>query len=795
MDTSVFTFNNDCFFCSAETLSQQEIGAFIAACTQGTEELRVNIPEKLLKQFEAAGFCTDGVRFKENGVWRYIVHRSAVFDGCQRLEFDPDAEAVYTRTAFSGAGVKEATLHITALGYFEPFMNGERLTEDQLIPPKSDYVQRDLSTASYPIYDTMSHRIYYYTYDLTPRLNPGENVVAAHVGSGWFGDTKNTAEGMRPWGRIFLIFKLILKDAAGNETEICSDASNTKWHRSHVLETALYYGEYHDYRKYIEGWNDAGLDDADWKKPTPAPLPHTFFMQPDFPSDRTCGEITPVLIEKRGDRSVYDLGETASGWPVLVRNDKTEPNGLVTLRYADALTEENGLDFQYTGGLWRAQRDAYVFARHMPCEELHPHFLWHAARYVELTGEAELKTFVKVQTPIQRVSKFKSSSEILNWFFTAYTNTQEANVHGSIPSDCPHRERLGYTGDGQLTCGAVMSVYDARDFYKKWMRDIRDCQDIKNGHVQHTAPFFGGGGGPGGWGGAAVIVPYRYYQFYADKEALRLAYPSMKGYIDYMLTRCEANVVVREEDKGWCLGDWCTPGNKNRIPEAYVNTYFFIKCAEMCAKTAEILDVPADAPFFTAVAETLKKGVCSHFYDESTGSFCGGVEGADAFAVDIGLGDARTLQNLVNKYETLGTLDTGIFGTDILTRVLFREGYGSLAYRLLTNKGEVSFFNMKKHGAMNLWEEWDGVHSRCHPMFGAVTEYFFSDILGIRRFEGRPGYADVIIAPAEIPELENVSGTMGTPWGNITVVIGTDENGRRNVSYLADPRITVHSVD
>ena len=79
-------------------------------------------------------------------------------------------------------------------------------------------------------------------------------------------------------------------------------------------------------------------------------------------------------------------------------------------------------------------------------------------------------------------------------------------------------------------------------------------------------------------------------------------------------------------------------------------------------------------------------------------------------------------------------------------------------------------------------------------MFGAVAEYFFSEILGIRRFEDRPGYKDVIIQPADIPELRHVSGTMGTPWGNITVLIGTDSSGKRNVSYITDPQITVHTI-
>ena len=795
MDTFTYNVAENTFLCNSETVSAAEIASLTAACkANDLKEIRIRIPASKLPLFEMHGFCTDGVHFTEDGRDYFHVHMSTVFDGCKRLEFEEDVDAVYTRTVFRTENMINASLSVTALGFFEPYFNGILLTDNKLIPAKSDYEQRDLSHLSYPIFDTMSHRIYYYTYDVTPYLRQGENVFAAHIGNGWYGDAKNPAENVPQWGEKFLIFKLEFTDTAGKKTVIRSAADNTRWHKSHVVESSLYYGEYHNYRKYINGWNDVGLDATGWKTPVEAPLPHTFFMEPDFPADAVCGEIEPKLIERRGDRKLYDLGETASGYPIIVGDADADLNSVATLRYADVLDENNGLLFHYTGGNIRIQQDTYVFTREIREKELFPHFLWHASRYIEVTGTAAVKKFVKVQTPVKRVSKFKSDDETLNWFFEAYTKTQEANIHGCIPSDCPHRERLGYTGDGQLTCGAVMSIYDARAMYRKWMRDIRDCQDIHNGHIQHTAPFYGGGGGPGGWGGAAVIVPYRYYQFYNDEEILRISYPSMKAYIGYMAAHCTDNIVTREEDKGWCLGDWCTP-DKIQIPEPFVNSYFYVKCAEYCAKTAEILHKEEDAKTFTAIAESVKKAIVRHFFNNETGSFCDGIQGADAFAVDIGIGDYRTLQNVVNKYTRLQTLDTGIFGTDILIRVLFREGFASLAYKLLTNKGEVSFYNMKKAGAMNIWENWNGEHSRCHPMFGAVAEYFFSEILGIRRFEGRPGYKDVIIQPANIPELKHVSGTMGTPWGNITVLIATDNNGNRNVSYLADPQINVHFVE
>ena len=169
------------------------------------------------------------------------------------------------------------------------------------------------------------------------------------------------------------------------------------------------------------------------------------------------------------------------------------------------------------------------------------------------------------------------------------------------------------------------------------------------------------------------------------------------------------------------------------------------------------------------------------------------MQGADAFALDLGLGDERTKRNLINKYAALGEFDTGIFGTDLLIRTLFRLGEGSLAFRLLTNETENSFYNMMLGGENTLWENWDGCDSRCHPMFGAVIEYLFSEIAGIKRFEDRSGYKEIVIRPADIPELKHVKCGFRTPEGNVRVEIAAEGTGARTVRYETDGNITVRT--
>ena len=705
------------------------------------------------------------------------------FTGCEWLTF-PEADANLTRTVFSARDVTQASFAMTALGFYEAYLNGTPLSEDRLFPPMSNYEKRDLTVIHMPTRDEMDYRIYYAEYDVTDLLIEGKNVLAAHIGAGWYGQHKSPNEGMRKWGDNLLVFRLTLTDSVGRVTQICSSPDNTKWKHSFIRESSLYYGEYQDAGLYEADWNRPGYDDGRWLTPEVRPAPEAKLCLADFPRDRVIRTIVPKVIYTFGDRKIYDIGEEAAGYAVVVFPEYARKNEVAETRYADERNEDGSLNFHYCGGTNRMQRDRFVYAE-TDLAEFYPHFTWHAARYIELTGIAEIKEYRVVQTDLPQLSTFHSDNETLNWIFDAYVRTQQANVHGCVPSDCPHRERLGYTGDGQLTCGAVMSVFDARELYRKWARDIRDCQDKVGGHVQHTSPFYGGGGGPGGWGGAACILPWRYYQFYADEEMLAVSYDSMKAYLGYMVRHCEDGLVTSAEKGGWCLGDWCAPHNKNEIPEPFVNTYFLKLCADITAKTAAVLGAAEDIAVYEKLAAQSADALIRHYYDEATGSFCGGVQGADAYALDIGLGDERTLKNLAAKYEALGAQDTGIFGTFLLMKVLFEKGYGPLAFRLLVNETEVPFYNMKKHGATTLWENWDGCDSRCHPMFGAVVELFFSEILGIKRYNDEPGYRKVTVSPADIPELKEVHGVMWTAAGEIAVDITTNADGKKETRVHA----------
>jgi len=453
-------------------------------------EEHIVIPFERLKEYEEKGYSCDGVSFEEGGERLIKIQKNTVFDNADMLVFSKDVSAVLTRSAFFQKNAKKALLRITGLGYFEPYFNGRLLTDDKLMPPKTDYSARDLSRTQFPTFDVLSHRIYYYEYDVSSLLREGKNVIAAHIGAGWYADSKNPAEGMPVWGENALVFSLLLTHDDGKETEICSKPENTLWRMSYIRSTSLYYGEYHDYNFFDKNWAEPEFDDEGWNRARVQKKPVSFFQKADFPADREIRRIIPKEIGRHAGRILYDLGEIAAGYPVIKAGDENSANIRITLRYADKILPDGALDLHYTGGEWRAQTDCFLLNKKCRGISVHAKFLWHASRYIELTGDGSVTEFICVHTDAKQVTEFLSDNNTLNRIFAAYVNTQLANIHGCIPSDCPHRERLGYTGDGQLSCGAAMSVFDMRGIYKKWLRDIRDCQDIESGHVQHTAPYY-----------------------------------------------------------------------------------------------------------------------------------------------------------------------------------------------------------------------------------------------------------------------------------------------------------------
>lgn len=680
-----------------------------------------------------------------------MTHRE-MFGGARWLTPPGSPDAALFRKTFTVTEPQDAKITICGLGYFILFLNGRRIGTDEFVPPVSDYHARPDLVLEYPLNDRQQHRIYCMQYDVSNELKEGENVLAVMVGGGFYHQTRRLAEGNMSFGSIKLCFRI-----ETTSEEILSDG-DVLCSAGFFKSANLFHGETQDFTDFDRAWNTASADLSDWVKPLFSAPPETEYFIADCPTDKIHEKLVPERIYDFGTYSVYRINRNITGYPVIQCDKRGET---VELECAENFNEDGTLNNRSVGFGHQRQRATFITDGQAL---YHPYFTWFGFRYFSLTNNAKPVEVRVIHADVPVTSEFKCSDPLINWYYKTFLNTQQCNMHGSIPSDCPHRERLGYTGDGQLTCDAVLTQFDASAFYRKWIADIEDCQDPETGHVQHTAPFGGGGGGPAGWGGAIIVVPYTYYRHTGDLALLKRLYPKMQSFVRYMESRCENGLVVREEKDGWCLGEWCTP-DCVQIPEPFVNTTMYISQLRMLAFCAKQLQESEDA--YSALIEKHKEAVQSVY--EQNGSYCAGVQGADAFALDCGLGDRRTLENLVQKYTALGEFDTGIFGTPILLRTLFENGFEDLAIDLLTSEKDGSFFAMQRADATTLWENWNGEASHNHPMFGASTVFLFRCILGIRQKDGSSGMQSFVISPLFPKKLSFAEGSVQTPHGKIGI--------------------------
>ncbi len=712
---------------------------------------------------------------------------SDIFGSAKWLSADKSISSPLFRAEFEAENIKKAEIFICGLGFFELHINGKRVSDDLLVPAFSQYCYRDLSAHYTERQDKMSYRTYVVNYDLTDYLTCGKNAIGVQLGNGWYNlnDTNNGDDDGDPtwtsYGALKLCYKIAVEHNDGSKSEIYSDES-VKCSESEITFNNIYGGERHDYSLEKKGFSTVGYDDSDWENADIANAPECEFYIQTCPPDRVIRTVSPVKIKDFGKTSIYDCGEGITGYAVI---KSKEDGATVTARYADALKDDFTLDFYPSGGD-KDKLQQEVFENTAAGDSYFPHFCWHAFRYIEVPNNAEIITVNVTHSDCEVTSGFESDSEVLNWLYKTYLRTQLDNMHCGVPSDCPHIERLGYTGDGQLCAEAVMLMTDSREFYRKWLGDIADCQDTETGHVQHTTPFCGGGGGPAAWGGAIVVVPYVFYKTFGEKEIVEQYFSNMLSYIEYMSNHSENGLVCREE-KEWCLGDWCAPvelhkpeiHTKSRvlIPETYVNTVLFIKQMKMVLELAEIIGKKEQAAHLPELIEKASKMVDIAYFSPMTHCYCGDVQGANCLALDAGLGDEKTLEMTVDKYRDRECFDTGIVATDVLPRILFESGNAQLAFDLINSRKLPSFGYMMEHGATTLWEDWLPERSLNHPMFGALTRYLFTYLLGISQAKDSAGFEKVVIAPQLVDGLNKASGYITVPVGRICVAYEKNSDG------------------
>jgi alpha-L-rhamnosidase len=656
--------------------------------------------------------------------------------------------------------VKSAVAFVSGLGYFELWLNGQKVGKDVLVPNQTNYGKRPkLGDYLIAVPDAFTeYRVMYLAYDVKELLDRGENTLGSIIGNGFYNPGKYWTEG---YGSPRFLCQLHITYDDGSEQVLASDASWTA-SKSPILMNMVYYGEDYDAREEQLDWCTPGFDDSGWETAVLKSSPEGKLVAHTAYPDRVTEQLAPVSIEKLDEgHYMVDFGIEISGWVRLNGVDGPAGHKIELIPRASNYSGENTY---ICSGKGKAN---YA-----------PRFNWFVFSKVEIINwpgelQAEQLTAEAVNTYIEPSATFACSNQLFNEINKIWRRSQTDNMHGGLASDCPHRERSGYTGDGQLACNTVLHNYDARNFYQKWIGDMRGAQIQKTGYVPNGAPWQPGCGGGPAWGAAISIMPWEYYVQYGSIDMLEDNYQAMKGYLRYMLTWTGADGIMHSKRRGndgsivkwYNLGEWLPPGEL--MPDELVHTFVLWYCADITSRTARVLGKEDEAEEYLVLADKTQKAFQKRFYNDEAGSY--GDAGGNILALKMGVPSEQlerviaALKEGIQKNE--GHIDTGILGTRFFFEVLADHGMNELAYEAMNKRTEPSFGHWIELGSTTTRENWNEEGSHNHPMFGGGLVWFYRNLAGMQADPEDPGYRHIIFKPQAVKELEYVSYSQHTPYG------------------------------
>ena len=669
---------------------------------------------------------------------------------------DEHAEPWFRKTFALARKPRTALAYVGSIGFHELHVNGRKVDDRVLAPSVSHLTKRAL----------------YVTYDIAEYLQPGTNVVAVWLSPGWslFKGVNPVMDFQLPKRPLF-IAQLDLRDGDAAPTVVASDET---WrcrpsHERHLGEwtNGNFGGDRIDATQELPRWDDAALDDSAWERAAPCEVRR--LLSPDLVEPNRLGEaIRPVGVIRKGPRTYQvDLGRLFTGWVEARLKGAAGSTVIVT-----ASTESNkACEFN--------QRDEYVIGA-AGAGVFRNHFAYHEWRYATLDGvdaPPALTDIVgyRVGNDLRRTGGFECSSELLTRIYDATLNNVRNLTTGGMIVDCPHRERLGYGGDGHTSLDANLGNLACGPFYSKWARDWCDIQQ-EDGYIAHTAPTVDGGGGPA-WSGFVVLMPWEVYQTYGDRRVLESSYPHMKRWLEFLRTKCDADGLLVPYGGRWgFLGDWITPhGNEESDSnEARLfNDCYRLLATRTAARVARVLGEAGDATAFEAQAEGMRSTLNKRFFDAARNVYLDSRQTHLVMPLVSGaVPDDRVEAVRANlRREILvtqqGHLDTGLHGTFFMTRYLSGHDANDLVYSYASRTNFPGYGHFIAQGYDTWPENWRGGGSKIHGCYNGIGGWFLQGLAGIRADPAAPGYQRILIKPSLVGDLTWVRAHFDSMHGRI----------------------------
>lgn len=716
-------------------------------------------------------------------------------------DFDNNVSAPLFRKSFVLDAVPEtARLTICGLGFYELYINGKRITKGALAP----YISNP------------DDILYYDRYDLKPYLLKGENVLGVMLGNGFF-----NAFGGYIWDFDLASFRGALRVAFA--LEIKADGETTVYEADETVKTAespiwlddLRIGAFYDARKEQTGWNEPGFDDSCWDNALPAkaplgemrlceaepvtvykelkPVSITHFDELYYNTNAPITYQDPIESSYVKDVYMYDFGENNSG--VCELNIKGEKGQCVTLYFGEELIEGK---FSVRSTLCMhcgremhleyPQKDKYILKGDGE-ESYIPPFTYHGFRYCLVEGitkeqaTKDLLTYKVMSSDMEKRADFNCSDDIINKLYEMTCRADRANIL-YVPTDCPHREKNGWTADISLSAEHILMNMTAENTFREWMRNVckaqRDSGELP-GIVPTAGWGFEWGNGPV-WDSVCVYLPYYCYKYTGSTDIINECLPAISKYLDYISSKRDKDGLVEIG-----LEDWAQPlGNgiaeKTLAPLIFTDSVMVKDIADKTAFLAEVVGNKEISAKAKELALQMKTAVRQKLIDFDTFAAFGDCQTSQVTAIEFGIFDIAEQDKAFERLLEIIKRDNnrilcGVLGARFMFHLLSRKGFGDLAVDMITTPEYPSYANWVENGCTALCETFlakgqisrSGQSSQNHHFWGDISSFFIRELAGLKVNPRNTDITEFEISPCFAKKLKFAECEYNSVCGKITL--------------------------
>lgn len=688
------------------------------------------------------------------------------------------------RKSFSCANVQKATLRITGLGLYRAYLNGNWVGDDWLTPGFNDY----------------DDYIRVQTYDVTGMLK-ADNLLEVWLGNGWYKGRLGFDGGKENrWGDRFLLAAQLEITSINGETRIIETDETWEAFRSPIVSSGIYDGEVRD--DTLEPGSPVPCIRTEWPAKQIAPI---------SPQIRVKATLKPVLIHTPAGETVLDFGQNMAG--VIRFVNRLAKGQQLRIQTGEVLQEGNF----YRDNL-RTARSEYIYISDGEEKMVEPLFTFFGFRYAKIESPAEVCpedfTALCLSSDLKETLQVETGHRNLNRLMQNSLWGQRSNFL-DVPTDCPQRdERLGWTADTQVFVSTACYQMDCRDFYRKFMQDMRvDQVRYYSGNIPAFSPSLKGDTIPGGavWADAGTIIPWKIYEIYGDVDLLRENYPMMRDYTEALIAADQADGGTHLVFSAYTFGDWLaqdgiTPQSlKGATDDAYIQGFYYLNSVQLTARAARLLGEEKDAARYDALAAEIRDALLSEYFSPN-GNLT--MDTQTGYVLALYYGVYRNRDKLLTGFRRRLKKDSfritcGFTGAPLLLPVLLDNGMEDIAFRMLLSECYPSWLACVNLGATTIWERWNSLNpdgsisgtsmnSLNHYAYGSVCEAIYSRIMGLQL--AAPGWKKAVIRPAFNVRLGHVSIRYDSPAGTWEVRWNINASGEICVDASVPEGTTAHVV-